>query len=67
VDVLPQLTEEMFEDFRLSFCCCKLLVFHEMKAKDHSGIAQMLGGFLVTTAWRVLRLRKEKTPTSYGR
>jgi hypothetical protein len=26
----------------------------------------MLGGSLVTTAWRVLRLRMEKTPSGYG-
>jgi hypothetical protein len=26
----------------------------------------MLGGSLVTTAWRVLRLRMEETPSSYG-
>jgi hypothetical protein len=26
----------------------------------------MLGGSLVTTAWRVLRLRMEETPSRYG-
>jgi hypothetical protein len=26
----------------------------------------MLGGSLVTTAWRVLRLRVEETPSTYG-
>jgi hypothetical protein len=26
----------------------------------------MLGGSLVTTAWRVLRLRMEETPSSFG-
>jgi hypothetical protein len=26
----------------------------------------MLGGSLVTTAWRVLRLRMEEAPSSYG-
>jgi hypothetical protein len=26
----------------------------------------MLGGSLVTTAWRVLRLRIEETPSSFG-
>jgi hypothetical protein len=26
----------------------------------------ILGGSLVTTAWRVLRLRMEETPSSYG-
>jgi hypothetical protein len=28
--------------------------------------AAMLGGSLVTTAWRVLRLQMEETPSSYG-
>jgi hypothetical protein len=28
--------------------------------------ATMLGGSLVTMAWRVLRLRMEETPYSYG-
>jgi hypothetical protein len=35
------------------------------KSNDVSG-AGMLGGSLVTTAWRVLRLRMEKTESSYG-
>jgi hypothetical protein len=29
-------------------------------------VTAMLGGSLVTTAWRVLRLRMEETPSSYG-
>jgi hypothetical protein len=29
-------------------------------------IPTMLGGSLVTTAWRVLRLRMEGTPSRYG-
>jgi hypothetical protein len=29
-------------------------------------IKSMLGGPLVTTAWRVLRLRMEETPSRYG-
>jgi hypothetical protein len=29
-------------------------------------LATMLDGSLVTTAWRVLRLRMEETPSSFG-
>jgi hypothetical protein len=29
-------------------------------------VQSMLGGSLVTTAWRVLRLRMEETPFSFG-
>jgi hypothetical protein len=38
----------------------KLFLF---KAVNH---LLMLGGSLVTTAWRVLRLRMEETPSSFG-
>jgi hypothetical protein len=37
------------------------------KFSNDNGGGAMLGGFLVTTAWRVLRLRmEEEAPSSYG-
>jgi hypothetical protein len=44
--------------------------FHRNVASGHISIPArthtMLGGSLVTTAWSVLRLRMEETPSRYG-
>jgi hypothetical protein len=36
------------------------------KIINKDNMVPMLGGSLVTTAWRVLRLRMEETPSSFG-
>jgi hypothetical protein len=55
----------------LTHCIC---VCVRARACAHTSVEQlrdlyvlypMLGGSLVTTAWRVLRLRMEETPSSY--
>jgi hypothetical protein len=49
-----------------------LSIMHKTAAIDQDTIKteimqiSMLGGSLVTTAWRVLRLRMEGTPSRYG-
>jgi hypothetical protein len=42
-----------------------ILILHIIFLKENV-IPSMLGGSLVTTAWCVLRLRMEETPSRYG-
>jgi hypothetical protein len=46
----------------------KIFVHRTILVSKHTGRATnpMLGGSLVTMAWRILRLRMEETPSNFG-